>query len=64
MIVSGNPVTKELKSCFAEVMNQLGPKQLQDLKKLGLSTENKEEEKKEETEKPKVDFQAASEEKK
>lgn len=56
MIVSGNPTTKDLKSCFSEVMSQLGPKQKEALKKLGATIPEKAE-----AAKPKVDFQQVSE---
>lgn len=58
MIVSGNPVTKDLKSSFSEVMNQLGPRQLEALKQLGISQAEK---KTEET--TNVNFQQVSEKK-
>ena len=38
MIVSGDPVEKELKNCFSEMMNQLGPKQLEAVKNIALPT--------------------------
>lgn len=57
MILSGTPVTRELKSCFSEMMNQLGPKQLADLKKLGLAQLPSEP-----TSEPKVNFQKVADE--
>jgi nascent polypeptide-associated complex subunit beta len=65
MIVSGTSVTRDLKSCFTEVMPQLSAKQLEAIKSFGPAAGEKKEDKKEDKkDQPKPDFLKASEEKK
>lgn len=61
MIVSGTPNTKDLKTCFSTIMNQLGPKQLEYLKQAGIQGQKPEAPKAEEA--PKVNFQSVAEQK-
>lgn len=59
MIVSGTPTTKELKSTFSTIMNQLGAKQLDYLKQIGIQGPRPEAPKAAEA--PKVNFQSVAE---
>ncbi len=59
MIVSGTPTTKDLKTCFSSIMNQLGPKQLEYLRQAGVQGQRPEAPKPAEA--PKVNFQSVAE---